>query len=351
MITRAPPRGSSYFLSGVMQGAKADGDGVAGTVNQDYRRQMKDAILAADESAIIIEPWDLVGEVCAKLYPDGTAPGEMFKDDEHVRSAFGTCVRAAAEADVIVSYLPEASMGSAVELHAAHAAGRKVLAVAPSSMANNWVVRSYSDHVFANIAELRDWLASALQSLPALPPPQQQTPNEGPCSVRAMDATDGAAILAIYKEGLETGHATFQHAVPTWEAFDASKLTKPRLVAVGRHSGGDVLGWATLSAMSSRPCYAGVGEVSIYVRGDARGHGVGRALMEALVHASEAHGMWMLVSSIFPENAASAAMHARAGFRLVGRRKRIAKMEYGPLQGQWRDTLWLERRSPVVGME
>lgn len=340
-------RGSSYFLSGVMQGAKADGVGVAGTVNQDYRAQMKQAILAADETATIIEPWDLVGEVCARLYPEGTPPEDMFKDEEHVRSAFGTCVRAAAEADVIVSYLPEASMGSAVELHAAHAAGRKVLAVAPSSMANNWVVRSYSDRVFCSIRDMGDWLASALQSSEA--PPTKHTSDALPCSVRAMCASDGAAVLAIYQEGIETGHATFQDSAPTWEHFDESKFKKPRLVAVS-HSG-EVLGWVSLSPVSSRPCYAGVGELSLYVRGDARGKGIGDALMGALVASSEAEGMWMLVSSIFAENAASIAMHERAGFKLVGRRKQLAKMTYGPFRGQWRDTLWLERRSVVVGID
>lgn len=157
-------RGGSYFLSGVMQGAKADGEGVEGTVNQDYRSQIKAAVLAADESAVIVEPWDLVGAVCAELYPPGTPQSAMFGDDGHVRRAFGVCVDAAAAADAVISYLPEASMGSAVELHAAHAAGRKILVVAPGSMRGNWVVRSYSDRVFASIDELGASLAAELKT-------------------------------------------------------------------------------------------------------------------------------------------------------------------------------------------
>ena len=182
--------GSSYFLSGVMQGKKADGDGVAGTVNQDYRQHVKDAVLAgaqpvhptvwvaplppclllahsspvartaADSTAVIIEPWDLVGAECAVLYPEGTAQSDMFKEDAHVQRCFGVVVDAAAKADIVISYLPEASMGSAVEIHAAKGAGKVILVVAPGSMAQNWVVRSYADSVFASIDELRQWLAS-----------------------------------------------------------------------------------------------------------------------------------------------------------------------------------------------
>ena len=153
--------GSSYFLSGVMQGSKANGDGVEGTVNQDYRQLLKDAILAADPSATIIEPWDLVGAEVAKMYPEGTPQSEMFKDDAHVRQAFEVCVAAAAAATVVVSYLPEASMGSAVEIFKAKVAGRKIIVVAPGSMAQNWVVRSYSDHTFDSIDSLGAWLRSS----------------------------------------------------------------------------------------------------------------------------------------------------------------------------------------------
>ena len=157
-------RGSSYFLSGVMQGAKADGDGVEGTVNQDYRGQLKAAILSADSSASIIEPWDLVGAFVKETYAEGTPQSDMFRDDAHVAQAFGICVDAAAKADVVISYLPEASMGSAVELHAAHQAGRKILVVAPGSMAGNWVVRSYSNQTFQSIADAGEFLKGCLSA-------------------------------------------------------------------------------------------------------------------------------------------------------------------------------------------
>ena len=152
--------GSSYFLSGVMQGRKADGDGVEGTVPQDYRAQVAAAVLAADSSAVVIEPWELVAKLCEGMYPPGTSQSEMFKEDAHVRLAFSACVEAAANADVVISYLPEASMGSAVEIYAAREAGRTVLAIAPGSMAGNWVVRSYADELFASIDELSVWLGS-----------------------------------------------------------------------------------------------------------------------------------------------------------------------------------------------
>ena len=155
--------GSCFFLSGVMQGKTASGDGVAGTVPQDYRKEMSDAIRAADGTAQVIEPWDIVGALCTELYPEGTPQSEMFREDAHVKRAFGTVVEAAAAADVVISYLPEASMGSAVEIYAAHAAGKTILAVAPGTMAQNWVVRSYAERVFSSIDELRAWLQSNVQ--------------------------------------------------------------------------------------------------------------------------------------------------------------------------------------------
>ena len=157
-------RGCSYFLSGVMQGRKAEGEGVEGTVSQDYRQHMKDAILAADAGAAVVEPWDLVGAECERLYPKGTPQAEMFKENADVRHCFGVCVEAAVKADVVVSYLPEASMGSAVEIYAAKGAGRTILCVAPGRMAQNWVVRSYADHVFEDIPALRRWLIAAAAS-------------------------------------------------------------------------------------------------------------------------------------------------------------------------------------------
>ena len=127
--------------------------------------------------------------------------------------------------------------------------------------------------------------------------------------------------------------------MPAWEEWDRAHLPEPRLVAVG----GRVLGWAALSPVSDRCCYAGVAEDSVYVAPDAHGHGVGRALLEHLVRDAERAGIWTIQAGMFPENAASVALHRRCGFRVVGVRERL-----GRLDGRWRDVLLLERRSAVV---
>jgi len=159
--------------------------------------------------------------------------------------------------------------------------------------------------------------------------------------IRAMRRDDWAAVAEIYREGIETGHATFSTDVPSWEAWDEEHLADCRLVAV---EGDAILGWASLSAVSDRCVYGGVAEVSVYVRGGAQGRGVGRALLAGLIEASEAAGIWSLSAGIFPENAASVALHERLGFRLVGRRERL-----GQMNGWWRDVLLYERRSSTVG--
>jgi L-amino acid N-acyltransferase YncA len=155
-----------------------------------------------------------------------------------------------------------------------------------------------------------------------------------------MEPGDWPTVEAIYAEGIATGDATFETAAPSWEEFDAGRLSDHRLVAVEE---GRIVGWAALSPTSARPCYQGVVEHSVYVAETARNRGVGRALMEALVTGADAAGLWTIQTSIFPENAASLALHERVGFRVVGRRERIAQLD-----GAWRDTLLLERRSPVV---
>ncbi len=166
--------------------------------------------------------------------------------------------------------------------------------------------------------------------------------------IRAMREDDGASVFEIYRQGIATGHATFEKAVPPdWAAWFTSRLPHGRLVA---EIEGRVAGWAALSAVSARAVYAGVGEVSVYVADGAHGRGVGRALLGALVEASEAAGMWTLQASIFPENQASVTLHQRFGFRHMGTRRRIAWMSYGPMAGQWRDTVILERRSTTVGI-
>ena len=154
---------------------------------------------------------------------------------------------------------------------------------------------------------------------------------------------DWELVRAIYLEGISTGQATFETEAPDWERWDAGHLPQCRIVA---RSGDGILGWAALSPVSSREVYAGVAEVSVYVAASARGFGVGGALMRALIEASERQGVWTLQSSIFPENHASVALHLKHGFREVGRRERIARHH-----GVWRDTVVLERRSRVAGID
>lgn len=156
-----------------------------------------------------------------------------------------------------------------------------------------------------------------------------------------MGPEDWPAVRRIYEEGIATGDATFETSAPSWETWDASHLTVGRSVA---ELDAEVVGWAALSGVSDRCAYAGVAEVSVYVAGSARGHGIGGQLLHALIEASEHAGMWTLQAGIFPENTASLAIHVRAGFREIGRRERL-----GQLHGQWRDTLLLERRSRTVG--
>lgn len=151
-----------------------------------------------------------------------------------------------------------------------------------------------------------------------------------------MTFADWPAVRDIFRQGMATGIASFETEVPEWEQWNASHLAEPRLV-VRRDNA--VVAWAALSPVSARWCYRGVAEVSIYVGAAARGAGVGRALLEALAAASERAGLWTLQATVFADNAASLALHARCGFRVVGRRERIAERD-----GVWRDTVLLERR-------
>jgi len=160
------------------------------------------------------------------------------------------------------------------------------------------------------------------------------------CVVEEMRGSDWEQVRAIYLDGIRSGHATFETEAPSWEHWDKSHLRFARVVM---REGDRVLGWAALSPVSPREVYRGVAEVTVYVGETARGRGIGRALLEALIAESESNGVWTLQASIFPENAASVALHRRCGFREVGRRERIAQ-----LHGAWRDTLLLERRSVVV---
>ena len=163
--------------------------------------------------------------------------------------------------------------------------------------------------------------------------------------IRPMRAEDAPDVLAIYGGGIATGHASFQETVPAWEEWDAGHLECCRLVA---EQEGRAVGWAALAPVSARQVYAGVGEVSIYLADGARGRGVGDRLLGTLIEASEAAGIWTLQAGIFPENAASISLHRKFGFRVVGIRERLGRMTHGPLAGEWRDVMLLERRSPAV---
>lgn len=160
--------------------------------------------------------------------------------------------------------------------------------------------------------------------------------------VRTMSARDWDVVRAIYLEGIASGQATFETQAPTWDEWNDKHLPAPRLIA---SEGDHVAGWAALSRVSVRAVYAGVAEVSVYVSASARGQGIGRLLLEALITESEQAGIWTLQAGIFPENTASISLHQGCGFRELGRRHRIAK-----LNGAWRDTVLLERRSEVAGV-
>jgi phosphinothricin acetyltransferase len=154
--------------------------------------------------------------------------------------------------------------------------------------------------------------------------------------IRTLDGSDWPAVAAIYAEGIATGDATFETDVPSWEAWDEAHPSV-RLVA---ESEGDVLGWAALSPYSGRRCYRGVAEESVYVSASARGSGVGRVLLAELIARAESDGYWTLLAGVFPENAASLALHETMGFRVLGVHERL-----GERDGVWRDVILLERRS------
>ena len=154
-----------------------------------------------------------------------------------------------------------------------------------------------------------------------------------------MTPDEWEQVCSIYLEGVREGNSTFETEAPSWEAWDEAHLQSPRLVT---RRGATVLGWAALSPVSKRRVYCGVAEVTIYVTHEARGQGIGRALLEALIEESERAGIWTLQASIFPENVASIELHLRCGFREIGRRERIAR-----LRGVWRDTILFERRSQI----
>lgn len=165
---------------------------------------------------------------------------------------------------------------------------------------------------------------------------------ESKIHIDKMLSIDWDQVKEIYLEGIATGNATFQKEAPSWEEWDNGHILDCRIVA---RSNGKVLGWAALSPVSSRCVYSGVAEVSVYVSQNNEGKGIGSLLLKSLIEISEQKGFWTLQSGIFPENVSSLKLHYKSGFREVGRRERIGKMD-----GVWRDTILLERRSNEVGV-
>ena len=161
-------------------------------------------------------------------------------------------------------------------------------------------------------------------------------------SIEKMRPEHWQEVRAIYEDGIKTGNATFEVSAPEWKAWDEAHLQHCRFIA-GEND--KILGWAALSPVSDRCVYAGVAEVSVYVNTTARGKGLGKMLLEKLIEESEADNLWTLQAGIFPENIASIKIHQHCGFRVIGKRERI-----GQMNGIWRDTLILERRSNKVGV-
>lgn len=162
-------------------------------------------------------------------------------------------------------------------------------------------------------------------------------------TIRSMQISDWDEVAQIYAEGIQTGFATFEQQVPTYESWDKAHIESCRLVA---EEGGKILGWAALSPVSSRCVYGGVGEVSVYIGEKSRGKGVGKALLTQLVKESEDAGFWTIQSGIFPENDASIALHEKVGFRFIGKRERVAK-----IHGIWKDNFLFEKRSNTIGID
>jgi phosphinothricin acetyltransferase len=166
---------------------------------------------------------------------------------------------------------------------------------------------------------------------------------ENSVSLQAKPLTEQnfSHVKKIYEEGIQTGNATFQASAPDWQEWDREHLPYSR---IGAYAGSELVGWAALTPVSGRCVYAGVGEVSVYVGRAHQGQGIGQFLLQELVNSSEKNGLWTLQAGIFPENKASIKLHLSAGFRIIGTREKI-----GQMNGIWRDTVLLERRSIIVG--
>ena len=161
---------------------------------------------------------------------------------------------------------------------------------------------------------------------------------------RPLVPEDWPAVAEIYRQGIESGDATFETVVPDWESWNAARSPDCRIVA---EVGGQVVGFAGLNPVSKRPVYAGVREAMIYIAASARGQGVGGRLLDKLVQETEAQGIWTLLAGIFPENKASIRIFAKAGFSILGTHERVGRFH----DGRWRDVVFMERRSAVTGRD
>ena len=161
--------------------------------------------------------------------------------------------------------------------------------------------------------------------------------------IREMQPQDGAKVIEIFQEGIDGGNATFDTTAPTWEVWDQKYFNMCRFVLEDTDE--NVLGWAALQPISNRDCFKGVAEVSIYLKNEVQGKGLGSMLLRKLISDSEEHEFWTLQSGIFPENEASIYVHEKWGFKIVGKREKI-----GQMNGIWLDIVLLERRSKVVGI-
>ena len=161
--------------------------------------------------------------------------------------------------------------------------------------------------------------------------------------IRNIEQENWEEIARIYRLGIETGNATFETDIPTWKKWNIAHLQSCRLVAWQEKR---IVGWAALSPVSDRCVYGGVAEVSVYVDTSYNGIGIGTKLLQELIKQSEKEGIWTLQSGIFPENKASIKIHKKLGFREIGFREKIGKME----NGIWRDNIILERRSKTIGI-
>jgi len=158
--------------------------------------------------------------------------------------------------------------------------------------------------------------------------------------IREMLQDDSDRVLEIYRMGLDTRNATFETTVPSWHEWDSKHLIHSRFVS---EENGTIVGWAALTPFSAREVYRGVAEVSIYVSTDFRRKKIGSGLMKQIIESSESNGIWTLFSSVFPENEATLKLHLKFGFRIIGKREKIARLD-----GKWRDTILLERRCSEI---